>query len=108
MANVEQFSLQFVVLDNLIDRFTASLLPIHVSADRFVARDLLCTHTLARVATIQLHRNFSPTEGLAESKELVAAKAASAVLNSVNLAELTYVDPIFAACPFILDQAFQA
>ncbi|KAI0955774.1 hypothetical protein AcV7_006349 [Taiwanofungus camphoratus] len=96
VANVEQFSLQFVVLDNLIDRFTASLLPIHVSADRFVARDLLCTHTLARVATIQLHRNFSPTEGLAESKELVAAKAASAVLNSVNLAELTYVDPIFA------------
>ncbi|EED85504.1 predicted protein [Postia placenta Mad-698-R] len=67
-----------------------------MSIDRDAALQLLLCHTLGRAATIQLHKNFKHMDGLTESKDVVASKAASAALDGVDFAQLAFVDPIFA------------
>ncbi|EED80207.1 predicted protein [Postia placenta Mad-698-R] len=94
--NEEQFAASFVALDCVIDRFLGSLLPVEMSIDRDAALQLLLCHTLGRAATIQLHKNFKHMDGLTESKDVVASKAASAALDGVDFAQLAFVDPIFA------------
>lgn len=105
-TNEEQFAASFVALDCVIDRFLGSLLPVEMSIDRDAALQLLLCHTLGRAATIQLHKNFKHMDGLTESKDVVASKAASAALDGVDFAQLAFVDPIFAVSYFLLH--FQA
>ena len=95
MANIEQFSAEFFVLDTGIDRFIASLVPIDIVPSP-ATLDLLTTHTLAHAATIQLYANFKGTEVIQDSKDLIAARSATALIGSINFAESSYVDPILA------------
>lgn len=87
-----------MALDSLIDRFTASLPPVDHAGNPDTALTSLVTHTLARAATIQLRSNFKDQDRMNDRKDLVAAQAAAAALEKVNIPS-TNVDPILAVRP---------
>ena len=96
-ANVDrnEFYGSFLALDGMIDRFTASLPPIERSSSPDIALTSLVTHTLARAATIQLRSNFKDYDRMNDRKDFVAAQAAAALLDNLNLPP-TNIDPILA------------
>jgi hypothetical protein len=57
-------------------------------------RDLLVTHSLAYAATIQLHKNFASRNANSNKKCLAAALAVAKILNSANLSEVAFINPI--------------
>ncbi|PIL35487.1 transcription factor [Ganoderma sinense ZZ0214-1] len=89
------FYARYVVLDGLIDRFTAALSPLDRSRDADAAMTVLVTHTLARAATIQLRSSFKDYDRLKDRKDLAAAQAAAALLENFNVPPVS-VDPILA------------
>ena len=93
-----EFYGRYMALDNIIDRFTASLPPIDRSGNPDAALTSLVTHTLARAATIQLRSNFKDHDRMNDRKDLAAAQAASAALENLNIPPNS-VDPILAVSP---------
>ncbi|PCH40360.1 hypothetical protein WOLCODRAFT_117137 [Wolfiporia cocos MD-104 SS10] len=93
-TDTEQFAAEFVALDSIIDHFSNSLMPVNMSAGLDATRRLLVTHTLARVATIQLHQRLREMEALTESKDVSAAKAAASLLDGVSMGQVGYISPI--------------
>jgi hypothetical protein len=79
-----------------MDKFQNHLPPI----DQFQpltphdTRNLLVTLSLAYAATIQLHKNFSSRNANSNKKCLAAASVLVKLLNSANLSEVVYVNPI--------------
>ncbi|CCL99476.1 uncharacterized protein FIBRA_01494 [Fibroporia radiculosa] len=107
-TNMDRLAAEFATLDRVIDHFIAGLAPIEICAEQDIAQMLL-THTLASVATIQLHLKMDSAEGLAESRAVAAARAAAAVLDGVSLAQLKFVDPVLAilwrtVCRVLVDE----
>ncbi|OBZ66214.1 Chromatin structure-remodeling complex protein RSC30 [Grifola frondosa] len=96
MPDTTNFYGNFMALDSVIDQFTASLLPLEFVVDDDIARTSLVTYTFARAATIQLHSNFKEPNRIGESKDVAAAKAAVAALDTLNVSEWSFVDPILA------------
>ncbi|KZT10443.1 uncharacterized protein LAESUDRAFT_425502 [Laetiporus sulphureus 93-53] len=97
MVYVERFIADSLVLDSVIDQFIASLPPIGTPPTQEDARKLLLTHTFALTATIQVHGTLKQAEGgTAQGKDVVAAHAAVAALDSIDLAQLAFADPILA------------
>lgn len=96
LTNADQIYADIIRLDDLIDRFIASLRLPQDAVDPDQARILLVTHTLAHAATIQLHSKFRQPDSPVESKDLAAARTAVNLINNVNLAEMPFLDPILA------------
>ena len=92
-----------MALDNTIDRFTASLLPIDRNSSPDEVLTCLVTHTLARAATIQLRSGFRDHDRMNDHKDLVAAQAAAALLDLLDQINLpsNSVDPILAVRRFL-------
>lgn len=96
LAYSEQFATELFTLDGAIDRFIASLPPVHLHLDVDVARKLIITHTLARDATIKVQAAMKQVTGMPSDKDVVAAQAIAAMLDNTNIGSLNYVDPIVA------------
>ncbi|OSX63334.1 hypothetical protein POSPLADRAFT_1180294 [Postia placenta MAD-698-R-SB12] len=95
-AYSERFATELFTLDGAIDRFIASLPPVHLHLDVDVARKLIITHTLARDATIKVQAAMKQVTGMPSDKDVVAAQAIAAMLDNTNIGGLYYVDPIVA------------
>ncbi|PCH45038.1 hypothetical protein WOLCODRAFT_91112 [Wolfiporia cocos MD-104 SS10] len=96
MAYVEQAAADFFLLDNVIDRYTALLLASPEALDHDAAFKVLLTRTFAYVATIRVHGILKQVEGLAQDKDLDAARAAVALIDTVNLTGCPFINPIMA------------
>ncbi|KZT10441.1 uncharacterized protein LAESUDRAFT_755949 [Laetiporus sulphureus 93-53] len=97
MVYIEQFAVDFFFLDSVIDQFVASLPPIEAAPTQADARTLLLTHTFALAATIRVHGTLKQAEGgTAQDRDVAAAHAAAAALDSIDLAQLAFADPILA------------
>ena len=95
MHDRNEFYTSFMALDGAIDRLIASLPPVDRAATPDVVLTSLVTHTLARVATIQLRSSFKDYDRMNDRKDFTAAQAAVALLDQFNIASAN-VDPILA------------
>ncbi|KAH9829682.1 uncharacterized protein C8Q71DRAFT_863060 [Rhodofomes roseus] len=95
-ADPEQFAAEFVNLDNLTDRFIHSLAPVETAPDQQTASKLLLVHTLACVASIQLHKSFREGDIPIANKDYAAALNVTAALDAINPAQVSFVNPILA------------
>lgn len=108
MHNFDAFYLDVLRLDNLIRHFIETLLPLNsleAPVAPETAMDLLVTHTYAHAAAIRLHTRFEIADSILDRRDLSAARAAVAVLDCVNLADLSFLDPIMAMLWTVVGQA---
>ncbi|KAJ7099902.1 Zn(2)-Cys(6) binuclear cluster domain-containing protein [Mycena belliarum] len=94
------FSAKFNTLDRVIAAFKHTLPPVNLNGTE---PRLLVVHTLAHVATIQLHNPFCFKSAGSRARAGAAAMAIVALLRQTDICELGYVDAIFgtlwtAAC----------
>ncbi|KAJ6601627.1 hypothetical protein B0H10DRAFT_1887550 [Mycena sp. CBHHK59/15] len=100
------FSDEFSALDGVIAGFKLGL-------PRAASRTLLVTHTLAHVATIQLHNPFCLGNRASRGRVLTAAHAVVALLGGTDVQALGFVDAIMgtlwtAACQVFITELSRA
>ncbi|KZT67106.1 hypothetical protein DAEQUDRAFT_714018 [Daedalea quercina L-15889] len=95
-ADAERFAAEFVNLDGLVDRFAHALAPVETAPDPQTASKLLLVHTLACVASIQLHKGFRQGDAPIANKDYGTALDVTLALDAINPAQVTFVNPIFA------------
>lgn len=95
-TDAEQFATEFVNLDGLIDRFAHSLAPVSTAPDAHTASKLLLVHTLACVASNQLHKRFRQGDAPVANKDYAAAISVTTALDALTPAQVGFVNPIFA------------
>ena len=102
-AAAHAFQARFLGLDNRIEHFKRFLPALssqgtnHTEQSRpdiVKLRCLLCCHTLAHSATIQLHTPIQQGQDPTNSRTLAAAISAANLLREVNAGSLGIVDPI--------------
>ncbi|KAJ6601623.1 hypothetical protein B0H10DRAFT_2082068, partial [Mycena sp. CBHHK59/15] len=94
------FSGEFSALDGVIECFKLGLPRAAAS------RTLLVTHTLAHVATIQLHNPFCLGNRASRGRVLTAARAVVTLLGETDVQELGFVDAIMGTLWTAACQAF--
>ncbi|THU85456.1 hypothetical protein K435DRAFT_843254 [Dendrothele bispora CBS 962.96] len=104
LQDATRFQSKFTKIDNVIRRFKSELPPIPSAADiqqaqspsdaRSTARRLLIAHTLASVASIQLHYTFANKDPGSQSQILLAAQNVVNVTQAANLEDFPFIDPI--------------
>ncbi|KAF7326669.1 Fungal-trans domain-containing protein [Mycena venus] len=99
MNNKRQFYASFTSADTLIERFKLSLPTVHSHS----SREMIVTHSLAHVATIQLHNPFVMDTDASRSRVITSARTIVANIAQVPLNKFGYIDPIMgtlfmAAC----------
>ncbi|KAJ7185904.1 Zn(2)-Cys(6) binuclear cluster domain-containing protein [Mycena filopes] len=105
-----RLSTEFSTLDGVIEAFKGTL----PSLDSGSRARLLVVHTLAHVATIQLHNPFSFTSSsLSRTRSTSAALAVVGLVREINLHELGFVDAIMgtlwtAACQVFITELSRA
>ncbi|KAJ6582571.1 hypothetical protein DFH09DRAFT_1439378, partial [Mycena vulgaris] len=80
---------EFAVLDRKIDTFTTALPAIQSKA-------LMVVHTLAHVASIQLHKPLVKEHGFARSKALASARSVVNILVKTDIPKVGLIDPVLA------------
>lgn len=95
-TDAEQFAADFVTLDALIDEFMHALAPVATAPDAPTASKLLLVHTLACVASNQLHKHFRQGDAPIANKDYTAAISVTTALDALNPAQVGFVNPIFA------------
>ncbi|KZT12150.1 uncharacterized protein LAESUDRAFT_168775 [Laetiporus sulphureus 93-53] len=93
-TDLERYAIEFVLLDDMIDRFITMVEPMHTSSGGTMSRTLLTTLTLAHAATIRLHEKLQHSGSLSGKKDVRAAKAASVALVSIASEQLPFLNPI--------------
>lgn len=83
-------------LDGLIDQFAHALAPVGTAPDAQTASKLLLVHTLACVASNQLHKRFRQGDAPVANKDYAAAISVTAALDALAPAQVGFVNPIFA------------
>lgn len=95
-TDAEQFAEDFVTLDGLIDGFMHALAPVTTAPDAPTASKLLLVHTLACVASNQLHKRFRQGDAPIANKDYAAAISVTTALDALDPAQVGFVNPIFA------------
>ena len=87
---------QMQALDTRIEQFVSALPRLESVDPARVerSRDLLVIYTLCHCATAQLHAPLDQPLDVTTSRALTAANAAADVLRVINVARLSFVDPI--------------
>lgn len=90
------FSQQFIILDNVIERFKESLPPLEQIRFNmgYAIRQMVIIHTLTHAATIQLHNVFAPVSTTSRQKCLVAANDIVTITNNVTHRDYTHINPV--------------
>ncbi|KAJ7028123.1 Zn(2)-Cys(6) binuclear cluster domain-containing protein [Mycena alexandri] len=102
---LNQFYVSFNAMDNLIEAFKGSIPSVHLHSPR----EMLVIHSLAHVATIQLHNPFVvDVVGTSRLRVLDAAHAVVATLTQVPVNEFGYIDPIMGTLLMATCQVFVA
>ncbi|KAJ7019721.1 Zn(2)-Cys(6) binuclear cluster domain-containing protein [Mycena alexandri] len=102
---LNQFYVSFNAMDNLIEAFKGSIPSVHLHSPR----EMLVIHSLAHVATIQLHNPFVvDVVGTSRLRVLDAARAVVATLTQVPVNEFGYIDPIMGTLLMATCQVFVA
>ncbi|KAF7364733.1 Fungal-trans domain-containing protein [Mycena venus] len=100
MNNIHQFYASFNSIDTLIERFKRSLPTVH-------SREMLVIHSLAHVATIQLHNPFAADNNNSRVRALDSARAIVAALAQVP-GNAGYIDLIMGTLLMATCQVFVA
>ncbi|KAJ7838828.1 Zn(2)-Cys(6) binuclear cluster domain-containing protein [Mycena leptocephala] len=107
-----QFYLSFNSLDVLLEGFKPRIptVPVSVHHDQNLnsMRDLLVIHSLAHVATIQLHNPFVGDVDASRVRALDAARAVVARLAQMPVREFGYINPIMGTLLMATCQVFLA
>ncbi|KIK70720.1 hypothetical protein GYMLUDRAFT_254049, partial [Collybiopsis luxurians FD-317 M1] len=104
-----RFGASFASLDHLIDTFQSSLglIPLNYqSLYSYESGTILTTHTLAYLATVQLHSVFIATSSHSRRKALAAARACVTILRQVDMSSVSHVNPILGSCWTSVCQVF--
>lgn len=96
LALTESVDDESQALENTIQRFTASLLPLHQLNGTLAEskHSLIVVHTLAQAALVRLHYRFSENNHLRHEKCLQAARACLLIIRHIGDADYDYLDPI--------------
>ncbi|KAJ7735723.1 Zn(2)-Cys(6) binuclear cluster domain-containing protein [Mycena metata] len=110
-VSTAMLSAEFSRLDGIIEAFKTTLTPLNSDGSQFPSRLLI--HTLAHVATIQLHNPFIFTSDVSRTRSRAAALTVVALVRQTNLHELGYVDAIMgtlwtAACQVFITELSRA
>ncbi|KAJ7748661.1 Zn(2)-Cys(6) binuclear cluster domain-containing protein [Mycena metata] len=104
-SHLNQFYVSFNAMDNLIEGLKGSITGVHLHSPR----EMLVIHSLAQVATIQLHNPFVvDVVGTSRLRVLNAARAVVAHLTQVPVNEFVYIDPIMGTLLMATCQVFVA
>lgn len=100
LALTESVDDESQALENTIQRFTASLLPLHQLNGTLAEskHSLIVVHTLAQAALVRLHYRFSENNHLRHEKCLQAARACLLIIRHIGDADYDYLDPIIGSC----------
>ncbi|KAJ6508400.1 hypothetical protein C8R45DRAFT_816545, partial [Mycena sanguinolenta] len=90
MNNKRQFYASFKSADSLIERFKLDLPTVHSRS----TREIIVIHSLAHVATIQLHNPFVVDTDASRSRVVASARTIVANLAQVPLDRFVHIDPI--------------
>ncbi|KAF7368308.1 Fungal-trans domain-containing protein [Mycena venus] len=104
MNNKRQFYASFKSVDALIERFKLSLPTVHATS----SREIIVIHSLAHVATIQLHNPFVVNTDASRSRAVTSARTMIANLGQVPLNQFGYIDPIMGTLLMAVCQVFVA
>lgn len=98
MQNFDAYYMEVLRVENLIQHFIATLVPINEAdlSSPEIAVDLLLTHTYAHAASIRLHTRFEVADSILSRRDVAAARTAVTALNSIDIAHIPFVDPIFS------------
>lgn len=98
MPNFDVYYMEVLRLDDLIQQFAATLVPVNEAdlSSSEIAVDLLLTHTYTHAASIRLHTKLEVADSIMARRDVSAARSAVTALNNINLAQIPFVDPIFA------------
>ncbi|KAF7326668.1 Fungal-trans domain-containing protein [Mycena venus] len=102
MNNKRQFYVSFKSADTLIERFKLSLPTVHSHS----SREMIVTHGLAHVATIQLHNPFVMDTDASRSRVITSARTIVANIAQVPLNKFGYIDPIMGTLLMAACQVF--
>ena len=75
-----------------------ALAPVATAPDAQTASKLLLVHTLACVASNQLHKRFRQGDAPVANKDYAAAISVTNALDALSPAQVGFVNPIFAVC----------
>lgn len=104
-GNIDNVYVEFHRLDNLLKRFMEALLPLNrpeVATNPEATASLLVTHTYIRVAMIRLHASRDAVTSNHQGDDLIAARQVAALLASVRLEDLPFLDPVLGVSVFSL------
>ncbi|KAF7364925.1 Fungal-trans domain-containing protein [Mycena venus] len=104
MNNKRQFYASFKSADTSIERFKLSLPTVHSQS----SREMIVVHSLAHVATIQLHNPFVADTDASRSRVVTSARTIVANLAQVPLNKFGYIDPIMGTLLMAACQVFVA
>lgn len=93
-----QLDASFSAIDTLIEDFKLALPPIQGSHSSD-PREMFVIHSLAHVATIQLHNPYADLE-TSRVRALDAAHAIVGNLREIAVNDLVYIDPIMGVCRY--------
>ncbi|KAJ7726150.1 Zn(2)-Cys(6) binuclear cluster domain-containing protein [Mycena maculata] len=102
--HLNQFYTSFNSIDALIGGFKLLLPTVHSHP----TREMLVIHSLANVATIQLHNPFVVDIEASRLHELAAARAVVSDLGQLPMNDLVYIDPIMGTLFMATCQVFMA
>ncbi|KAJ7643890.1 Zn(2)-Cys(6) binuclear cluster domain-containing protein [Roridomyces roridus] len=89
-----QLEASFNAIDALIEGFKLALPAVQGGLQSLDAREMFVIHSLAHVATIQLHNPFADEVEASRARALDAARAIVRNLGQVVVNNLVYIDPI--------------
>ncbi|KAJ6557811.1 hypothetical protein B0H19DRAFT_1376394 [Mycena capillaripes] len=109
-GNPDTLCAEFSTLDAVIESFRRTLPPLEQDNTNSL---LLVIHTLAHVATIQLHNPFTLKSGVLRMRAGSAAKAVVGLVRQTNLRAFEYIDAIVgtlwtAACQVFITELSRA
>ncbi|KAJ6476778.1 hypothetical protein C8R47DRAFT_1220258 [Mycena vitilis] len=106
MTNEErtQFYACFTAMDTLIEAFKITHPAVHPES----SREMLVAHSLAHVATIQLHNPFVVDVEASRARALTAAHAVVADFAQLPVGEFGFIDPIMGTLLMATCQVFTA
>ncbi|KAJ7679769.1 hypothetical protein B0H17DRAFT_943858, partial [Mycena rosella] len=80
---------EFAALERRIDSFIAALPAVQ-------SKQLLVVHTIARVATIQLHKPLVKDHAFARTNVLSAARSVADIISRTEFPKINVIDPVLA------------
>ncbi|KAJ7264444.1 hypothetical protein B0H12DRAFT_1101779 [Mycena haematopus] len=104
MNNKHQFFASFKSTDSLIETFKLNLPTVHSRS----TREMIVIHSLAHVATIQLHNPFIVDTDASRSRVVSSARTIVANLAQVPLDKFVHIDPIMGTLLMAACQVFVA